>query len=245
MVHAIARSRQDPERAESILQELEQAFQDGASTVQPDVVIYDAVINAFGWANNYAGKAEKCVEIFERMVELYESGRNMDSKPDIITCNSILNACAFEKATTTEEHDRIVETVVRILEEFQARAPEFGTPNHTSYSTAINAVRMHASHDASMRNELLETLFLQCCESGNVSVLVVNNLHKALPFDRFSNLLGDALMSDASNDRLRFDPKKFPQEWTINAPSRKKPFLRRPSTKARSFQGSRRKESRT
>jgi hypothetical protein len=127
VVHAIARSRILPERAEQIVNRLEQMYESGDGDIQPDVVCYDALINAYGWSNQ-KGKSLKCFEIYEKMLHLYRSRKNPDAKPDIITCNSVLNACAFEDVETAAEHAAIMNVAVQILEDFQSSTPTFGRP---------------------------------------------------------------------------------------------------------------------
>ena len=87
MINAIARSRTSPEDAEHILDRMSDA------NIKPDVVCYNAVINAYGWSD-FVGKEQRAYAVFNRMMASYRAG-TADAKPDIITCNSILNACAF------------------------------------------------------------------------------------------------------------------------------------------------------
>jgi hypothetical protein len=237
VVHAIARSRALPERAEQIVNRLEQMYESGDSDVQPDVVCYDALINAFGWSNQ-KGKSLKCFEIYEKMLHLYRSRKNPDAKPDIITCNSVLNACAFEDAETASEHAAIMNVAVQILESFQSAAPTFGRPNHITYANTLRSIEKHmlpAKDDdgkevASQRSDLAEATFWQCCQIGGVSVLVVTNLALVLPWDRLKKILGPALLS-LDGENLRFTWRKLPREWTKFAPQPKERRDSRPSRK--------------
>ena len=137
MVNAIARSRVRPERAEAIVRRIEELYGNNDMAARPDVVCYNALLNAFGWSNSTKGKAKRCFDIYLDMRKLYESGRNLDVKPDIITCNSILNACAFEDAVSETESAIVMEVVAKTLEDFQSAAPNFGWPNFLTYSHVL------------------------------------------------------------------------------------------------------------
>lgn len=227
-IHAIARSRTRPERAEAIMERIETRYASGDKDVQPDCVCYDALINAFGWSD-VKGKSVKCYEIYQTMMELYKSRTNVLARPDIITCNSVLNACAFDHADSDDERASILNIVARTLEEFQSSAPKFGWPNHLSYAFALNAIEKHVL-DPQKRADMAEAIFWHCCRSGHVSVLVVTRLHRTLSWKRFAELLGDALSSSAE-EKLHFNYRRLPKEWTRFAPQSNERRDSRPSKK--------------
>jgi hypothetical protein len=230
VIHAIARSRQEPERAEQILHRLEKRYQAGDRDYQPDTVLYDAVLNAFGWSDS-KGKSRKCHDIYQKMLHLYNTGRNPLAKPDIITCNAVLNACVHDITMCSMDRDSIMDMVVKTLESFQSAAPKFGWPDHISYSSTLQAIDRHVV-DPSMRAKLAETTFWQCAKNGHVSVLVVTSLYKVLPRDRFAEILGDAFVPTEDNS-LHFHWKNLPLDWTRFAPSHKERRSSRPSQKRR------------
>jgi len=227
VIHAIARSRTDPERALKVVNRLESMFESGETDVQPDVICYDALINAFGWSS-VPGRAKRCYEIYKKMLNGYESGTNVHAKPDIITCNSVLNACAYEEIDDDDEKEEIMRIVVDTLEAFQSAAPKFGWPNHMTFAHVLLAISKHMSEDDVKRADLAEATFWQCCDSGHVSVLVITQLHRALSWNRFSRLLGEALFSE-ENEKLGFNLRKLPREWTRFAPKPKQRQGSRPS----------------
>lgn len=142
VVNAIGRSRVNPQRAEATINRIDQIYKLGDKDVRPDVVSYNALLNAYAWSNE-RGKAKKCFEIYKRMLKLYDSKLNRDMKPDIITCNSILNACAFDTPGTDMERAEIIDIVVQTLEDFQSSAPAFGWPNSLTYSHVLSAIANH------------------------------------------------------------------------------------------------------
>lgn len=234
VIHAIARSRKEPERAEQILHRLEEQYRTtGDRDFQPDTVLYDAVLNAFAWSR-IRGKSRKCYEISQTMFDLYNRGRNPLAKPDIITCNSVLNSCVHDVAVSSVDRESIVDIVVKTLERFQSAAPQFGWPDHISYSATIQAIDRHVV-DPSMRSKLAESTFWQCAKNGHVSVLVVTSLYKVLPRDRFAEILGDAFVAtEEDNVGLHFHWNSLPLDWTRFAPSHKERRSSRPSLKRRS-----------
>jgi pentatricopeptide repeat protein len=226
VIHTMSRN-QEPERAEALVVEMERRFAaTGDVDLQPDCICYDALINAIGWSKQ-EGRSLKCYAIYQKMKRLYRSRDNVLAKPDIITCNSVLNACAFDDAKTDERRNAIMKIAVQVLEDFQ-RTPRFGWPNHITYGNMLLCLERHVSVE--QRVALAETTFWHCCERGLVSVLIVNHLYRILPFPRLSAVLGDALTS-GPGEALRFDWSALPSAWTRNAPRPKVRQVSRPSPK--------------
>ena len=223
VVHVIARSQSNPYRALDVVHRMERLYASGELDIQPDVGCYNSLINAFGWAK-LAGRGKQAYEIFQSMLASYQSGKNRFAKPDIITCNSVINACAYEVAESEEDRADLVRMAIDTLETFQRAAPKFGSPNHISFATVLLALSTHMPA-GDKRTEVAEATFWQCCQTGHVSVLVINHLEKAIPYDRLAVLLGSALQSK-EGEPLGFNWRKLPSEWTRSAP---KPTQRRDS----------------
>jgi hypothetical protein len=94
------------------------------------------------------------------MIDLHESKKNMDAKPDIVTCNSVLNACAFEKTRSETEREEIMNNVVTTLEIFQSSAPKYGYPDHATYAQVLLALSNHMLNNEK-RQKLAEATFWQ------------------------------------------------------------------------------------
>lgn len=163
------------------------------------------------------------------MLELFRSRRNVLAKPDIITCNSVLNACAYDTAETEKEKAAIMDIVVKTLENFQSSAPKFGWPNHLTYANTLQAIDKHVI-DPPRRADLAEATFWQCCQKGLVSIPVVTSLHRALSWNRFAALLSEALQS-SEGEALHFNWRLLPRDWTRFAPQPKERRDSRPSQK--------------
>lgn len=204
--------------------------------IQPDVVCYDALLNAYGWASSTMGRGKKSYQIYQRMMEAYRSGSNPKARPDIITCNSVLNALAYEELDSKEERVEAMRIVVETYEAFQREAPRLGWPNHVTYATVLRAVVTHMEPGDERRAALAESTFWQCCTAGHVSVAVVTQLHRALApraWGRLKALLGDALVSE-EGAKFGFKWQKLPARWTRYAPPPRQRRHSRPSLKSQS-----------
>lgn len=202
----------------------------GIKYMQPDCVCYCALLNAYGWSD-VPGRAKKCYTILKKMENLFESRTNTLAKPDIIACNAVLNACAFDPAASEADKTEIMEIVVDVLEMFQSVAPKFGWPNHISYVYTLQSIANHVT-DPVKRGEMAEATFLQCCHQGHVSVPVILNLQKATDWPRFARLMGSALESK-EGEQLLFIHKALPEEWTRFAPNQNHRRESRPGSKRR------------
>jgi hypothetical protein len=122
VVHA-ARSRILPERGTDC-QSTEQMYESGRRRHSNHVVCWMMhLINAYGWSKGQVFEMFR----FTKDVASARSRKNPDAKPDIITCNSVLNACAFEDVETAPLMPRY-ECRGANLEDFQSSTPTFGRP---------------------------------------------------------------------------------------------------------------------
>lgn len=149
----------NPQRAEAIMDKIQASFEAGRREPKPDVVSYNALINAYGWSNEKV-KAVKCFEILERMIEEYTSNKNSSVQPDIITCNSVLNACAFSKAESESEKAKLMDIVIQTFEIFQSAAPTYGYPDHSTYAQVLSAISKHMPK-GDRRSGMAESTFWQ------------------------------------------------------------------------------------
>ena len=94
------------------------------------------------------------------MFDSNESGQNIDAKPDIVTCNSVLNACAFETGCSKADRRTTMDIVVNTFETFQSASPLYGSPDHVTYAQVLLAISKHMSMDET-RRKLAETTFYQ------------------------------------------------------------------------------------
>lgn len=198
-----------------LLNKVEETFEIEQREPKPDVVSFNALINAYGWSNEKE-KATKCFAILKQMIGLVQSRKNPAAKPDIITCNSVLNACAFSAASSKSERAKLLDIAVQTYEIFQGAAPSYGHPDHGTYAQVLLAICKNMEPD-DRRYSMAKTTFWQCCENGHLNAVVVSNLHLALDWSNFADAMGPALQS-TEGEKLRYDLGRLPQKWTRNSP---------------------------
>lgn len=195
---------------------LEALHEAGELDIQSDTVCYNAVINAWGWSGEEL-KSQRAHRLYLRMMDAFESGNNPNVKPDIITCNSILNACAFETAKSDADRAVTMDIAIQCLEAFQAPAPKYGWPNHSTYANMLLTIARQMPM-SDRRLDLAEATFWQCCNAGHVSALVISHLRNALKdTQRLKTILGPALFVNR-DDKFSYDMRKVPREWRRFAP---------------------------
>jgi len=98
-------------------------------------VSFNAVIDAFAKSGESAA-AEKAEGILKHMEYLYESGQNIDAKPNVRSFNSVINAWA---KSGDENAAQKAEQVLDRMEKLYAAGNNDVKPDATSFSTVINA----------------------------------------------------------------------------------------------------------
>jgi pentatricopeptide repeat protein len=221
-VNAIGRSHKEPERAQAIVDRVESSFLESSTTwkTKPDVLFYNALINAYGWSD-MNGKSKKCAEVLQHMIDLAESRKLPNARPDIISFNSVLNACAYEKPDTQASTSEILEIATETYERLSSGKGEqsFGRPDLSTYiQMMINIINHIPRHDE--RRELMaEAVFFRCAEDGLVGPAIVSKLAFALSKPRFQSIMGEALDKEKHNEgKLVFDVSLLPQAWTAKLP---------------------------
>jgi pentatricopeptide repeat protein len=226
VLKAIARSRKEPERSQKIVDRLEASHLEGKTQWQsrPDVWLYNSLINAYGWSD-VKGKSKKCFTILQHMIDLYESKTILDAKPDLVTFNSVLNACVFEVPSTDCSHEDVMKIAVETFELLTAKDDSskergrFGKPDHHTYAQMLMVITNHLPEEDEKRISLAEALFFQCAEDGLVTERSIVKLEAALPKPNFEKILGSALIADkdrVDGQEQRFDMNLLPQKWTAN-----------------------------
>jgi len=205
VINAIGRSKERPERTKEILASMKE------SGVEPDGICYNAAINAWGWSNANG----KEIQAFGLLQEMIKS-RNNKAKPDIITCNSVLDSCAFAFADTESERARVIDVATKTMNIFTSKAPKYGWPDQITYANMLLTVtRVMPMGDK--RSELARAVFQKCAKAGHVTPLVIQRLRYAVEGEDLAELLGAGLVVNHGS-KFVFDMKAFPQEWTRYAP---------------------------
>ncbi len=166
----------------------------------PNSYSYTSTITAIG-RSDYPDKAERALKILQRMLNATDAG-NLAATPTTHSYNAVLNACAFVKG---DEIARLqaLKVAMRTYEMLKDK----GTPDHTTYGTLL---RICATLVPGPERELLvDKIFQEACESGNVGRLVVAQLKFASTSHQHIRLTGRESVE-------RINVKDFPKAWTRN-----------------------------
>eukprot|EP00553_Chaetoceros_curvisetus_P007057 CAMPEP_0204632356 /NCGR_PEP_ID=MMETSP0717-20131115/24841_1 /ASSEMBLY_ACC=CAM_ASM_000666 /TAXON_ID=230516 /ORGANISM="Chaetoceros curvisetus" /LENGTH=314 /DNA_ID=CAMNT_0051650203 /DNA_START=24 /DNA_END=965 /DNA_ORIENTATION=+ len=202
VINAISRSKERPQKAEALLDRIED------ENKQIDVVCYNALLNAWGWSSE-TDKAQRAHKIFQRMVELHASGVNTNAKPDLISLNSLLNACAFTDNRDKDASSAALDIAISTYE--MCSAGEYGTLNHLTYGTMLMIFNKLLPRN-DLRTDLMKNICYQCCQSGNLSGFVVTQLIRGLPTKDLKDVFGKAVVIDKMK-KVRIDKRRVPKEW--------------------------------
>jgi hypothetical protein len=178
--------------------------------LQPSVVSFTTVMDA--WAKSKVPqKANNTWLMLKHLKELYRSTGNPALRPNIISYNTLLNACAFSADFDTEERKKALLIAVGAFNELRKQLEDDDDEGveqdaDESSSTSAEAPRQHPSpiilkikpdeitygmmlkvcsnlmpRDSKQRDVMARKLFQQSCEEGLVGSLVLSELKRAVP----------------------------------------------------------------
>lgn len=158
------------------------------------------------------------------MDKLYRAG-DKDTRPNELTYTAVLNSCAFPAVLDPKSRKKALDTAIFTLAELQGSP--YGKPNHLTYGTFLKACANLMPRDDELRRMVVEPVFLQCCEDGQVGDMVLTHLRNAAPKDLYRELLKDVVTSGA-----KVKVQDLPFEWRRNVqehrrwPGRKRTAVR-------------------
>ena len=134
LISAFANSKggdkvENAQRAESVLRDLQSAYERGALSLRPNQIVYNGCINA--WA--VAGSFDRAGELLREMYLDFQSG-NLNACPDVTSFNTLLKA--FSVAKRSDAGEKAEEIVRRMKDLYQSGALSV-RPNVVTYSTLI------------------------------------------------------------------------------------------------------------
>lgn len=187
------------ERAEELLQQMEANEKFG---VGPDAFSYTALITAYG-RSSLEMKAENAYKVLLRQIAAYERG-NLAARPNILTFNSLLNACAFVngKSARKVEAFAIMVAATNLLKKFTVA-------DQTTYGTILRCCSTLLPPGDTRRTELVDTAFRKACDEGKVGQLVLKQLKFAAAGTQYQDLLGRNTENSPQTSDL-------PYAWTCN-----------------------------
>lgn len=80
------------ERAHNLLREMKQLYKDGNKHLKPNVVAYNAVINACAFSSGELQESSRAIEIAHSIFKEMEESK--DARPDQVTYGTFLKVCA-------------------------------------------------------------------------------------------------------------------------------------------------------
>jgi pentatricopeptide repeat protein len=138
-----------PERAELLLQRMEQLYQSGALDVKPNVVSYSIVLNCLAYAKRKSA-AEKAESILHQMI----SSNDEDIQPNLVSYNSVIKAWSF--ARDPEAVPRVTALLKELLE--QAKGNPKMTPNANTFGSVLKTLADSHLPDKEKRAEAVVNL---------------------------------------------------------------------------------------
>ena len=165
-------SAEAPERAELLLQRMEQLYQSGDLDVKPNVVTYSIVLDCLAYAKRKSA-AEKAESILHQMIQSNDN----DVEPNIVSYNACLKAWSFVR--DPEAVPRVTTLLKELLEKAE-RNPKL-TPNAHTFGSVLKTVADSHLPDKAKRAEAVVNLMkkfgiemtdwskmqLQKCKSGH------------------------------------------------------------------------------
>jgi len=146
------------------------------------------------------------------MRKSYADG-NHDAKPNTRTLSTILNACAY---TNGDEKAKMSAFKVsrRVFKEILGG--ESGSPNQIVFATFLKCCTLIPS--GVKRDELVQSIFNDCCQRGLADVKVIVNLRRLLSPSTLHKVLEGTVLA-----RGMVKIEDIPSNWKVNLCNRDLP----------------------
>ena len=138
-------------------------------------------------------------------------------RPDVTTYSSVINACAYCAGDATKRAEAL-EVARRTFDKLCAMPDE--RPNNIVYGTVLKAIQ-NLMPVGEKREELVQTLFDQCCDEGHVDSFVLTQVRYASP-GLYRDLVEGPCGLGGPNKAHDTDTvlRNVPVEWTASVVSR-------------------------
>jgi hypothetical protein len=143
-------------------------------------------------------------------------------KPNLVTLNSLLNACAFARVKGGEGHAAaVLEVATNAFEQFVVDETKYGSANGLTYGIMLKIFNKFLPRNDDLRTEKMKNVFHQCCQNGYLDVSIFSQLKKGVSTVELKHLLGDGFLMDTSG-KVRIDKRKIPEHWYQNEMPKKR-----------------------
>lgn len=167
-----------------------------------------ATINA--WAkSSEKNRARSAYELLQHMRKRYMESLSDRVKPNVVAFTAVLNACSFP----LDEREREDCFKIAQLTMAELSLGIYDKPNFLSYA-AFLAVCTACVDEGEYRDKVVEVIFSECVQKGQVGNIVVRKLQKAASPVLFHRLLGEYQQDDGTF--------QIPRLWSICAKGERK-----------------------
>lgn len=173
------------------------------NNVMPDVVSFTTLMRGVA-RSNMRDKANQAQHILRSLQEFYKTG-NDDIKPNILSYNTVLNACAFSGhygISTKKEA-----FLIAISTYNEIRNCEYVEPDSVTYGSMLKICSNLMPKSGKSRTSLAKQIFKECCSKGLVNEFVLNALRASISQEDFSNIFNCVENSNKLN---------IPSDWKCN-----------------------------
>ena len=211
-------------RADMILMYM---LQSGNKAIRPDVISFSTCLDV--WAKSKEqGKAEKAYAILQKMIEFHKTTGIDTMKPNEITYNTVFNACAFSAFTKEEEKKQALSIAINLFKEMHQS--ELVKPDAITYGMLIKCIANLVPRGP-VRNKMSTDLFNKCKNEGLVNGLVFDEIRRAVPGNKMSDLLGEVIQKKRRKPLSELELRDLPRSWRANVVEAKPRTQKRPTAK--------------
>lgn len=154
----------------------------------------------------------KAERVLENIEEDFRSGVSY-LRPDVTTASSVINAAAYYIGNS-DGRAKAFEIAIRTFRKIAEWKDE--NPNNITYGTLFKAIDNLVPY-GQYRENLVRSLFDQCCEDGNVDGFVMAQLRRASP-ELYRDLVEEprGLGGPGADMSIASVLQNIPSEWSAN-----------------------------
>ena len=203
---AKSKERGSADRAEQLLLRIEKLYQVGYYQEKPDVVSYNAVLNAWAKSRERHQCAQRAETLLQKMEERYACG-DKDMKPNVISFNCVLNAFANSSQRGSAQR---AEEMLHQMEEMYLAGNKNVKPNKVSYHSVMNAYASSKKEKGSVdKARKLFDKMVQIYESGLDDAMKPNLRTFNTLFKAYANINTNAHKYQHTDDTKNLTVKKI------------------------------------
>ena len=173
------------------------------------IVPWNILIKAWGRSKTI-DSVQRAEEILINLEEEYRNG-NSNVKPDITTYSSVINCCAYYTGPPRGRKSAF-EVGWRTFQKI--KESDDLVVNNIVYGTLFKAIGKLTSRGPK-QEEMIQNLFLECCQAGQVCNFVLTQVRSSSPPDVFRNLVPEHIQ-DHDARKIEKIWKKMPKKWRKN-----------------------------